>query len=474
MNIRFGTSGWRGIIADDFTFQNVKIATAAIGEHIIAKGGKSIVVGYDTRFMAEDFARAASQVLAAYGIKVYLSSSDIPTPVIAHAILRKSADGGINFTASHNDYYYHGMKFSNKSGGPALPEETTDIEKRIEEMIKRNMPIKEIKFEESKKRGLIETFYDNKYYKDIMKLVDFTPLTDKKISVVYDALFGTGRLYLPRMLDSFTNLLLINGDRDPLFGNIHPEPIEENLKVLIKYVRRFHADIGLATDGDADRFGIVDKGGRYISPNKILAIIYYYLLNERGMKGNVVRSVATTSMLDRIAHHFGYKCIETPVGFKYIGDEIVKGNAIFGGEESGGATMQGWLPEKDGILIDLLVTEIVAKKRKRLSSLFRDLTSKFGEVYSERIDYTYETDVEITKKKLRENALNISKTEPVNSIQELDGIKIMFSNGEWLLFRFSGTEKKIRAYCESGSSATLNRLKSLANTVVYASIEGNY
>jgi phosphoglucomutase len=466
MKIQFGTSGWRGIIADDFTFNNVRIASMAIAQYLLENNGNSILMGYDTRFLSEDFAKESAEVLAKNNIKVYFSAEDIPTPVLAYEIIKRQADGAINITASHNDYYYNGLKFSAKTGGPALPEETKRIEEKINSIINSDIKIEKMPFNESVDKKIIEIFNDSSYLNDIRKLIDFPVIEEQNLKIVYEPFFATGRKYLPRLLGSITDLKMIHGKRDPMFGNLHPEPIEKNLEELINEVKVNNSDIGLSTDGDADRFGVIDKGGVYFPPDKILSIIYYYLLTERKMKGNVVRTVATTQMLDRIAKHFGFEAIETPVGFKYIGDAVVKGEAIFGGEESGGGTIAGWLPEKDGILIDSLITEIISKRKLSLTSLFKEIVSIFGEIYSERIDFDYEGDRIENEKKLKSKVFEISKAEQTNKINEIDGTKMTFEDGSWLLFRFSGTENKIRAYYESSSSEKLRRLKEIATRTV--------
>ena len=466
MDIHFGTSGWRGVIADDFTFANVKAVALAIAKMFAESEGKSLVVGYDTRFLSEDFAKIVAEVLINNNIKIFYSLNDIPTPVIAYEIVHRIADGGINITASHNDYYYNGIKFSAKSGGPALPEETEKIEKKIYEIIKSGERIKTKPFPEGIKEGLLMTFGESTYSESIKKLIDLDSIRDRRPKIVYEPFFGTGRRYLPPLLQDITNFKMIHGEIDPLFGKLHPEPIEANLIPLSNAVTQENANIGLSTDGDADRFGIIDESGAYISPDKILPIIYYYLITERQIKGNIVRTVSTTQMLDRIARHFGCEVIETPVGFKYIGDEVTKGNAIFGGEESGGATITGWLADKDGILVDLLVTEIVSKRKKSPLALFYEIISKFGEIYSERLDFEFKGKRETIEKGLKKRIFEIPKEENVKDIKETDGTKIIFDDDSWLLFRFSGTEKKIRAYCESISKEKLERLKNIANKAV--------
>ncbi len=458
MKIHFGTSGWRGIIAKDFTFENVKIASYAIAKHLSENKGKSVVIGYDTRFLSEEFAKLSAEVLAGYGIKSYFSETDLPTPVIAYLTVKNKTDGAINITASHNDPYYNGIKFSAKTGGPALPEETKDIENKINNYFKNPVPIKQTDFKEAIDKKLIIPFKEKWYVNALKKLIDTDAVKKANLRVIYDPFFATGRKYMPKFLRGKVKCTMIHGKRDTLFGGLHPEPTGDNLKPLIKKVVKEKALLGLATDGDADRFGVVDRDGSFISPNMVLPIIYYYLLTERKMKGNVVRTVATTHLLDRIAEKFGYQSIETPVGFKYIGDAITKGRAIFGGEESGGATIKGWIADKDGIFVDLMVLEIVSVRKKSMKELFREIENKFGKFVSKRTDFSYKGERDKIEKRLKEFVRKLEKEDDVEKINETDGTKIIFKDGSWILFRFSGTEPKIRVYCESDSEEKLNAL----------------
>ncbi len=472
MKIHFGTSGWRGIIAKDFTFDNVKVASYAIAQHLLESNGKSVIIGYDTRFLSEEFAKLSAEVLAGYGIKSYFSKTDIPTPVIAFLTTEYKTDGAINITASHNDPIYNGIKFSAKNGGPALPEETTDIENKINKFFERPVEIKQIPFEDAVNKEIITPFIERKYIKALQKIIDIDSISKAKKKVVYDPFFATGRKYMPKILRRITNCTLIHGKRDTLFGGLHPEPTGKNLAPLTKKVIKSKSHLGLATDGDADRFGVVDSDGTFISPNMVLPILYYYLLTERKMKGNVVRTVATTHLLDRIAHSFGYESIETPVGFKYIGNAITKGEAIFGGEESGGATIKGWIADKDGIFVDLLVLEVVSKRNKTLKQLFEELEAKFGKTVSTRIDFSYKGDRKKVENELKEKVSKLEKNDDVEKIITIDGTKIVYTDGSWILFRFSGTEPKIRVYCESNSEEKLAKLASKGEEILNFILQG--
>ncbi len=466
MKIHFGTSGWRSIIAKDFTFDNVKIASFAIAQHLLDNKGKSVIIGYDTRFLSEEFAKLSAEVLAGYGINSYFSLSDIPTPVIAYLTVKNRTDGAINITASHNDAYYNGIKFSASTGGPALPEQTKDIEKRINAFFKNPVDIKTMPFDEAIHKKIITPFKENGYIEAVKKLVDMDIIKKKYMRIIYEPFFATGRNYFPKAVKGAAHCTMIHGKRDTLFGGLHPEPTGKNLEPLKYRVIKSGAEIGLATDGDADRFGVVDSDGSYISPNMVLSIIYYYLLTERKIKGNIARTVSTTHMLDRIANAFGYRAIETPVGFKYIGDAVIKNEAIFGGEESGGATITGWLADKDGIFVDLMILEIISKRNKSMKALFREITEKFGEVYSQRLDFDYQGEREEKEKRLKTLVRKLEKEDDVKKINEIDGTKIIFKDNSWILFRFSGTEPKIRVYCEADDKNKLNILKKKGKEII--------
>lgn len=463
MAIKFGTSGWRGIIADDFTFENVRLASTGIALYLKEIGAKSVVVGYDTRFLSEDFAKASSEVLAYHGIKVYFSNYDIPTPVVSFEILDKDADGGVNITASHNDYMYNGLKFSNKTGGPALPEETRRIEEIINQLKTENRKIEWKNFDEAASKGLITIFSETNYFKEIKKFIDLEKIERKRLKVVYEPFFGTGRRFVPTLIKDLTDFKMIHGERDPLFGKLHPEPIEENLNELKNAVIANKANVGLSTDGDADRFGFVDFDGTFIPPNVILSIIYYYLLEVRKLKGNVVRTISTTTLLDRIAKAYGYESIVTPVGFKYIGEALFEKKAVFGGEESGGASIQGWLQEKDGILINALVLEIISYFGKSLKELKNELYRKFGEVYNKRIDFSFSPELQTKAMHiLRDYIYKNKEFLSIEEINELDGIHITFEDKSSILFRVSGTEPKLRIYLEAQNENKLEELEKMA------------
>ncbi|MDR1941846.1 MAG: phosphoglucomutase/phosphomannomutase family protein, partial [Endomicrobium sp.] len=339
--IKFGTSGWRGIIAQDFTYDNVRIVTQAIAKLINEEYKKaSVIIGYDTRFMSEDFAKAAAEVLAGNSIKALLCKRNAPTPVVSYEIINSKLAGGINFTASHNPYKYNGIKYSPSWGGPALPETTQKIERYCAAIQIKN--VKSARFEDALKDKLIE-LYDPRasYIKRIKQLVNFKALKKANIKIAADVLHGTADGYLDALLDGAgIKNKTINKNRDTMFGGGAPEPNESNLGELFALVKKESYKLGIATDGDADRFGIIDSNGTFITPNQVIPVLLYHLNKTRGWKGIAARSVMTSHMLDRLAEKIGAQVMETPVGFKYIGDIMVKNpkDFIIGGEESGGLT----------------------------------------------------------------------------------------------------------------------------------------
>ncbi|MDO8444975.1 MAG: phosphoglucomutase/phosphomannomutase family protein [Deltaproteobacteria bacterium] len=455
--IKFGTSGWRAILADEFTFENVRIVTQAICDLLREKGetGKGVVVGYDTRFMGRRFALEAAEILAANGIKAFLCKRDVPTPVIAFEILRRKAAGGINFTASHNPPEYNGLKFSSSWGGPALPETTGEIERRANEMMG-EMTYREVSLKKGMDEKLIEIIDPiEPYLEDLKKKVDLSVL--KGMNVGVDHLYGTSRGYLDTLLeDAGCDIIRFHEHPDPVFGGRPPEPAEENIRDLIEKVKGDSTiSLGLATDGDADRFGIVDKGGRYIEPNYIIALLLDYLIRTRGWKGGVARSVATTHLIDRVAKKHGVEVYETPVGFKYIGELISEDKLVIGGEESAGLTIKGHVPEKDGILACLLVAEMVAREGKSVTEMLDNLYSEVGTVLTRRVNIHLQgSGLKDRLKTLPSSFAGLN----VDKVVTIDGTKLVLSDGSWVLIRPSGTEPVVRFYAEAFSQEGLDRL----------------
>ncbi|HEX9778763.1 MAG TPA: phosphoglucomutase/phosphomannomutase family protein [Geopsychrobacteraceae bacterium] len=460
--ITFGTSGWRGILGDDFTLENVRIVTQAIADHLQAEGlaGNGLVVGYDARFMGRDFARETVRILAGAAVKSFLCSRDTPTPVIAHELLRRKTSGAINFTASHNPYDYNGIKFSPAWGGPALPATTGDIEKRANAM-SGEICYKGMFLDQAEAAGLYEIIDPRPaYFETIRKLVDFAAIAAAEMKIAVNPLYGSGRGYLDVLLEEAgVEIVKINDHPDPYFGGEPPEPAAEHIPDFIKLVQDDRQiGLGLATDGDADRFGIVDRDGTYIEPNYILALLFDYMIRCKGMKGNAARSVATSHLIDAVAAHHGVKVLETPVGFKYIGEAISAGRILIGGEESAGLSIRGHVPEKDGILACLLVAEMVAVEGRSLRQLLTDLYSRVGEFHTRRINLKLSSGLEETlPEKLRNPPAAIGGRTIAETIR-IDGSKFLFDDGSWLLFRKSGTEPVVRLYGEARSAAALDAL----------------
>jgi phosphoglucomutase len=445
--IKFGTSGWRAIIAEDFTFANVRLATAAIAEHVLSrKKNPTLIIGHDTRFFAEEFTRAAAEILREYGIHVLLCDGPTPTPAIGHEILRRKADGAINFTASHNPAEYQGLKFTGPDGGPALPEVTHDIEARAAKLGKR-APAKpnDAPFEKIDPR--------NAYLERLGQLVNFKALAGSKLSVVTDALHGCGAGYLDRALANHgIDVQALRTNRDVLFNGSGPDVSEENLKPLREAVLAKKAAVGLATDGDADRFGILDSDGAWMQPNHILGLVYDYLVETRGWKMPAARSVATSHLMDAVARHHGTMVFQTPVGFKYIGELIQKDKIAMGGEESAGMTIRGHVPEKDGILAGLLVAEMVAVRRASLAEQLRALFKRVGgEFWPQRVNLHLSEDVkQRTVSRLKADFTSFLGRR-VKSLDRADGLKMEFEDGSWVLLRLSGTEPLLRVYTEAAT-----------------------
>jgi len=460
--IKFGTSGWRGVIADDFTFSRVRAVTQAIADHLIAQGlkDKGVVVGYDTRFLSERFAAESVKVFAANGIRSFLSNRDVPTPAVAFEIIRRKAAGGINFTASHNPPEYNGLKFSPAWGGPALPETTKDIETRANALVDKNS-IATMSLAEAKQKGLVEDADLRKaYLDDLRKKIDFEPIKKAKLKIAVDLLYGTGRDYLDSTLrDAGCSITVVHGHRDALFGGRSPEPSEENLAELSAVMKKGRFDIGLAVDGDADRFGIMDADGTYINPNQVLALVLDYLCRTRGWKGGAARSIATSHLIDAVAKKHGIEVYETGVGFKFIGDLLVQGKIIFGGEESAGMTMKDHVPEKDGVLACLLVAEMVSSEKKSLKDLLKRLYKDVGTILNERINiHLTEANRAEVHTRLSQPLTELGGFRVKGKKTTADGTKYMLEDDSWVLMRASGTEPVVRVYVESSSEEKINVL----------------
>ncbi len=455
--IKFGTSGWRGIIGEDFTFENVRIATQGIANYLKKSGqkGTGVVVAYDTRFLSEKFASEAAKILAFNGIQAFLCTRDVPTPCVAFETVRRKAMGAINFTASHNPAEYNGLKFSTSNGAPALPEVTKQIESEIHDVQEKHE-----RLDVYEKRELIEEIDPkDRYLDELRQKVDVDTIRKSGLRIAIDSLYGTSRDYLDYfLLEAGLEVKIIHNFRDPYFGGFSPECNEKNLGELRKIIADEEYDLGLSTDGDADRFGIIDDRNRFVTPNVVLALLALYLKRYRKIPGGLARSVATTHLIDAIAKKLDVPFFETPVGFKYIGELILADKIAMGGEESAGMSMYRHLPEKDGILACLLVAEMVAHTGKKLSQLIEDMYSEFGYFYNKRIDMKLTPQLKESLASKLENPPKQLDGLEVREVNKRDGVKLIFNDQTWLLFRLSGTEPVARVYAEACSPKDLKHV----------------
>jgi len=472
--IKFGTSGWRGLIARDFTFDNVRLATQGIVDYLNSEIGNAqspvhdrgpiVVVGHDTRFLGREFSLAAAEVLAAGGLAALLCDRDAPTPVIAHTIRERKALGGINLTASHNPAEYQGLKFSTHNGAPATPEVTQQIEANIARLIAQNW-----RFE----AAVVGTFRcktidpQPAYFKQLRKLVAFAAIRKARLKIAVELMFGTGRGYLDRLLEeAAARVTVFHNELNPLFGGHHPEPNAEGMAEVSRFVRSGKAQLGLGLDGDADRFGIIDQSGAWLTPNQVLALTLYHLKKNRGWTGAVVRTVATSHQVDAVAELLGVKVHETPVGFKYIGALMENEPVIVGGEESGGLSVKGHVPEKDGILACLLMAELVATEKKSLGRILKQLEKQTGEFHTDRINVRIAPEQKEALISRLAGGLDSIGPFKVERFIGIDGYKFLLANREWVCFRASGTEPLIRCYLEARSAAQLEKLRKVCRRLL--------
>lgn len=460
MSIHFGTDGWRAVIGEEFTFDHVREVAQAIAEYIReSKPGDDapVVVGFDTRFLSDRFAIAVSEVLAGNGLRVILSRADCPTPVVSYAVRALKAQAGLMITASHNAPRYSGIKLKNSGGASASTGET----KRVEEKLRAGAPLKSLAYDDALKAGLItRTNFFPLYFSHIQTLVNIPTISRGQWRVVTDPMYGAGRGYLRSMLTAAgCEVLEIRGEMNPGFGGIHPEPIEKYLFALMAAVRDHHSDIGLATDGDADRIGAVDDTGSFIDPHFIFALTLRYLLEERKMRGAVVKTISTTQMINLLAARYDLPLYETPVGFNHIADLMQEHDVLMGGEESGGITIQGHVPMGDGILMGLLLIEMMSYYGKGLRELCDEMRKELGAFYYARRDLRTKpfSKNELVKRLLNNAPARIAGLEVV-SINDRDGVKYLFDDSSWLLIRPSGTEPVLRVYSEARSPELVEAL----------------
>lgn len=453
--VKFGTGGWRAIIGDEFIKTNIQLLAKAMCDKMKAEGktDKGIILGYDKRFLSKEAMQWSGQVFAAEGIKAYLVNKSAPTPLIMFYVDRNEMDYGMMVTASHNPAIYNGIKVFTYGGRDADEIQTKDIETYAEKVDQ--SAIKEMDYDAAVAAGLIEEIYPlNDYLDNIISAVNMDAIKKAGLRVALDPMYGVSEIPLKTLLlTARCDVETINDRHDTLFGGKLPSPSASTLRALISRVMDFKFDIGIATDGDADRIGVIDDTGRFLHPNDILVLLYYYLVKYKGWHGAVVRNVATTHMLDKVAERFGEQCYEVPVGFKHISAKMTEVDAVIGGESSGGLTVRGHINGKDGIYAAMLLIEMIAVTGRKISEIYKDIEAECGCIFMEERDYKFsqEKKVEINKllmedKKLPEIPFEIEK------VSYMDGCKVYFKNGGWVIGRFSGTEPLIRVFCEMPTS----------------------
>src|SRR5689334_23381849 len=459
--IKFGTSGWRAVMAEEFTFANVQRAVSGIARYVKSQKphGARVIVGRDPRFLGETFCSMAADILGSYGVAPLVISEAAPTPAISYAVIHEKADGAINFTASHNPPEYNGIKFSTPDGAPALPEVTKEIEAQI---------AASAGMTNGNKVAAQSLDVKPSYLARLREIVDLPAIKKAGLRVVFDPLWGAARGYSDSLLrDAGVQVETVHDYRDVLFGGHAPEPDDHLLEPMREKMRETKAHIGIATDGDADRFGIVDEDGTFLQPNYVIAILFDYLVESRGWKNGVGKSVATTNMINALAKHHGIELHETPVGFKYIGELIKQDKIAIGGEESAGLSIRYHVPEKDGIIAGLLCCEAVAKRGKSLTAQLKELFAKVGSFYPLRENFRLTPEVkEKFTEKLRTDPTDFAGRK-VSEVNRKDGLKLVLSDGSWVCYRLSGTEPVVRVYSEASSEPALSKLSAAAKQWIF-------
>ena len=448
--IQFGTGGWRAIIGEEFTRENIEILSQAMAdkmkaEHVAEKG---IVLGYDRRFLSKEAMQWSGMIFAANGIRARLINKSSPTPLVMFYVMKHDLPYGMMITASHNPAVYNGIKVFTAGGRDADEMQTKEIEDYIERV---SAPAAPMDYEEAKAAGLITEFYPmNEYLDNILDRIDTSAIREAGLRIALDPMYGVSENSIKTiLLTARCEMETIHGGHDTLFGGKLPAPNESAMSPLITCVKDRHCDLGIATDGDADRIGLVDDTGRYLSANDILVILYYYLVKYRKESGPVVRNLCTTHMLDRIAEKYGEKCYEVPVGFKYVSAKITETDALIGGESSGGLTVRGHIHGKDGVYAAALLVEMLAVTKRKMSEIHDEIKREFGTLFMEENNFTFKE----SEKSALQKRIMVDKELPelpfaVKNVSYLDGCKIYFENGGWICVRFSGTEPLLRVFCE--------------------------
>jgi len=456
MTIQFGTDGWRAVISDTFTFANLRLVAQAIADFVREEsdaGAPEVVIGFDTRFLSDRYAVEVARVMAGNGIVAHLTRADAPTPAVSYAVVHKEATAGVMITASHNPPRYNGVKLKAAFGGSALPEQA----RRVEQILARNQELARgpnvMDYQKALDTGLIHRFDPAwPYYEHLTHLVDLDVISAGELRVIADAMYGSARKCIADMLArTRCRVREIRGEMNPGFGGIHPEPIARYLSALSAAIRADQADLGLATDGDGDRIGAMDVHGRFVDPHHIFALVLQYLVEGRGWRGTVVKSVSTTRMVDRLAARYGLPLVETPVGFNYIADRMLNDDVLIGGEESGGFSIRGHIPEGDGVLMGLLLLEVVASAGTPLHELVERLQADVGPACYARRDLRLRHPVSKAEMVafLAQEAPPALAGQSIVEVQTTDGVKYLLADDSWLLIRPSGTEPVLRVYAEA-------------------------
>ncbi len=481
MTIHFGTDGWRAVISDTFTFPNLRMLAQAIADAAAADhwnngaplknqpDAHKMVVGFDTRFLSDRYAQEVARVLAANNYTVYLAQADAPTPAISWAVIAQQAVAGVMITASHNAPRYNGVKLKSAYGGSALPEQCRRVEVYLNDNEEQARGPNQMDFEHARQEGLIQRFNPIlSYAEQLRKLINLDVIAEHPQRVVVDSMYGAGRGIIRAMLQGTgCEVSEIRGEMNPGFGGVHPEPIARYLGALAGAISMGMGSFGLATDGDADRIGAMDERGNFVDPHKIMALAFRYLVEKRGWTGAAVRTVSTTRMIDRLAERYGQAVHETPVGFNHIADYMLKEDVLIGGEESGGISFKGHIPEGDGILMGLLLLEIVADSGVTLHELVEDLLADVGPAFYERKDLRLTHPIAkaaMTERLVSDVPASIGG-ESVCEVRTVDGVKYILTDDSWLLIRPSGTEPVLRVYTEGRSQSMTKALMSYGEQI---------
>lgn len=474
MPIHFGTDGWRGVISDTFTFHNLRLITQAIADAVASEewlngaysGPKpdstKMVVGFDTRFLSDRYAAEAARVLAANGFKVYLTTADVPTPAVSYSVRHLGAIAGIMITASHNAPRYNGVKLKATYGGSAIGEQCRRVEVYLNDNESRGRGPNLMDFDQARASGLIERFNPTPaYYDHVRSLIDFDIIADNPQIMVVDSMFGSGRGQIKGILQGTgCEVAEIRGEMNPGFGGIHPEPIYANLGALAGAIASGQGQMGLALDGDGDRIGAMDGRGNYVDPHRIMALSLKYLVEQRNLRGKVLKTVSTTQMINRLAEKYDLEVIETPVGFNHIADWMLRDDVLIGGEESGGISFKGHIPEGDGVLMGLLLTEMIAANDVPLDEMITELLNEVGPAHYQRVDLRLTKPISKDRmvERLADSAPDSIGGVKIDEVSTMDGAKYILADDSWLLIRPSGTEPVLRIYAEARETAMVEAL----------------